>query len=936
MNLLRYLLLFIVSIFLPGFLLAQTGTVTGKLVDAQNKPVAYATVTLMRTDSSVVNGDLSADDGTFKIANTGMGTFALRINAIGLTPKIVGNVQVSAASPVKNLGNIKVVTSTTSLKEVSITGERPLMEMSVDKKVFNVEKNTTTAGGSASDVLQNVPSVSVDVDGTVSLRGKTDVTILIDGKPSTLLGGDVQSALQSLPASSIESVEVITNPSAKYDAQGLTGIINIITKKDNKLGINGNVTLGVGTRDKYNGNLGLNVRKGKWNVFLNSSFRINGNYNNTTTDRRNKSDSVSTENSFHTNEHSLRHFNGFFNSIGASYDFDKNNSLTFTQNVNLMSFSYIDHATSYTYPAFNETGATSTTLDRFSDANGGPISFSSALDYKHKFKKKDEELTVDATFSISDYKRQQHYYTTYDSNGRSLGPVYENAPSTGTNSSFSAWADYTDPLFTKNGKLGFGAKTQLYWFQSSNNPRVDTPGGMQGVLDKTLLANFNYTQQINAGYVNWNDQIGKFAYQAGLRAENVVYQGYDYAISNIPYTNTFFNFFPSAYLSYQLPAQQSIYLNYSRRTNRPSFWQLLPYKDVSNPSAIHEGNPELIPEFINNVEFSYSKQTNRGDNIILSAYYQYTENLIDRISILDSSASGSPNILIFKPVNLSHGTTYGFDGTAHLQIIPAWDATLNANIFQNKITVGDAALAQYATDQSGINWLGKLNTNIKLPLNFSLQISGQYESPKVVAGGKLNEVYWVDVALRKNLLKGKATIVANVSDVFNTRKYTSIFDVPAYYQTLYRDRETRVGNITFTYRFGKSDVGNKNLNGGRKGKGGMDNGGGAAPVIPGQNNNGDSRDNNLKQGGDEGDQGGGGQGTGTTPSGAPGAGKGVPVPPGKPAAGQGAKTPVPAEGTAKPVIQPPAPSVTPADSTAAPVTPAPVAPVVKPADSTTH
>ncbi len=315
----------------------KIGKVSGRLVDASNNPVSYATVTLLHTDSTVVNGDLTQDDGSFNITNTGTGTFILRISAIGLDQKTIPNIQLTVDAPDKNLGKIKVSSGATKLKEVSIVGERPIMEMKVDKKVFNVEKNTTTAGGSASDVLQNVPSVSVDVDGAVSLRGKQDVTILIDGKPATLLGTDAASALQSLPASSIESVEVITNPSAKYDAQGLTGIINIITKKDGRLGINGTATLGAGTADKYNGSLNLNMRKGKWNVFLNSSFRLNSNYNHTNIDKQDKS----TDSSYtHGIERSQRHFDGFFNSIGASYDFDKNNSITFTQNINSMNFSY--------------------------------------------------------------------------------------------------------------------------------------------------------------------------------------------------------------------------------------------------------------------------------------------------------------------------------------------------------------------------------------------------------------------------------------------------------------------------------------------------------------------------------------------------------------------------------------------------------------------
>jgi len=830
---------------------ASVGKVSGKLIDASNNPVSYATVTLLRQDSTVVNGDLTQDDGSFNIINTGLGTFILRINAIGLDKKIIPNIQITDAVPLKNLGKIKVNAGPTKLKEVNIVGEKPIMEMKVDKKVFNVEKNTTTAGGSASDVLQNVPSVSVDVDGNVSLRGKQDVTILIDGKPATLLGTDAASALQSLPASSIESVEVITNPSAKYDAQGLTGIINIITKKDGRLGINGTAVLGAGTADKYNGSLSLNARKGKWNVFLNGNFRLNSNYNHTNINTQDVgSDSYYTLGI----ERSQRRFDGSFNSVGATYDFDKNNSITVTENVNIMDFSYKDPSTNTVFTNASRTAYVDSTY-RYSQGGGGPLSFSTALDYKRKFKKQGEEFSVDATVATTTMTHSQIYNTQYfdaNLNPYPYSPVNETAPSTGSNGSFNAWADYTDPLFTKNGKLGIGWKSQVYWFKSQNTPLVDSGTTVKDAVDNTLLNNFNYTQQIHAGYINWNDQLGKFSYQAGLRAEYATYDGTDYTITTTPYNNSYFDLFPSAFVSYQLPAQQSIYLNYSRRTNRPSFWELLPYLDLSVPGIISKGNPGVIPEFINNIEFSYNKQDSKGNNIILGAYYQYTENLIARIDsqIITGTYAG---FHFREPENLAAGITYGFEATGHLQLLPIWDATISANLFQNQINVGDTAKAKYVSDQSGFSWIAKVNTNIKLPGNFSLQINGNYESPKVVPQGKLQEVYWVDVALRKNLWKNKATIVINCSDIFNTRKYTTIYNVPGFYnETYYRDRETRVGNITFTYRFGKSDFGKSAAGDKRKGKGAKDDNG-----MPQK----EDRENNLK-GDDKDDNGGGTTGGG--------------------------------------------------------------------------
>jgi outer membrane receptor protein involved in Fe transport len=843
----------------------KTGSVTGKLVDGQNKPVSYATVTLLRADSSVINGDLSKDDASFNISPTGIGNFRLRIESIGATTKFVA-VQITADAPDKNVGNIKIAATENSLKEVSVVGERPVMELKVDKKVFNVEKNTTTAGGSATDVLQNVPSVSVDESGNVSLRGKTDVTILIDGKPSTMLGSDVASALQSLPAGSIESVEVITNPSAKYDAQGTGGIINIITKKDGRFGMNGTATLGAGTRDKYNGNLGLNIKKGKWSAFLNSSFRLNSTYNNVTTDRVDKDTATGAlGHSYHTYEHVPRHFDGAFNTVGVTYDPDKYNSFTVTQNVNYMQFGFKDTSNYYIYQDPNE-GSAMYHQTQYSNFFGCPFSLSSAVDYKRKFKKKDEELSVDATYAQTTMTRQQDYYTLRDSITNSFKPlVVQHAPGDGSNNTLTIWADYTDPLFTKNGKLGLGFKSTLYNFKSSNDPRVDSSGtNSVFVKENNLVSDYNYSQEIHAAYVNWNDQYGKFSYQVGLRFEDAIYHGtgkYDDAstgnLRDTSFHNEFANPFPSAFISYQLPNQQSIYLNYSRRTNRPSFMQLLPFIDLSNPSTVNTGNPGLKPEFISNIEFSYSKADKKGNNYILSAYYAYTENLIEKItSPIKPDVAARYNVpgsdLFTQPWNIAHGTTYGLEGTGHVQILPIWDATLNANFFWNQLVIGDQdpEVTKYLSNNSGFTWFGKVNTSIKLPANFSLQINANYESPKVITQGNLKETYWVDVALRKNLWKNKATLIINCSDVFKTHEFVTNYNLSNYNETINRVKETRIGNITFTYRFGKQDM--SKSGGGKRGKTMDDKNKPPKPTD-------EDRGKNMKEG-DDNDQGGGGPG----------------------------------------------------------------------------
>ncbi len=827
------------------------GSVSGKVTDAQGNPVGYATVTLLRRDSSVANGDLTQDDGSFNITPTGTGKFRLRIESIGTITKLM-DLEITPDAPNKNLGKIKLTPTETALKQVDVVGERPVIEMKVDKKVFNVEKNITAAGGSVSDVLQNVPSVSVDADGNVSLRGNTDVTILIDGRPATLLGSDVASALQSLPAGSVDNIEVITNPSAKYDAQGTAGIINIVTKKDGRLGINGNITLGVGSGDKYNGNAGINIRKGKWTAFANGSFRINNTYNDVTTLRSNINQLGYVNQSFATFEEVPRHFNGSFNSVGVTYDPDKNNSFSLTENINFMEFGFKDNSNYY---IFNNPTDTISSFRQYrnTDFKVDIFSLSTNANYKHKFRKKDEELTIDVTGATSMITRTQNYLTSIlaDTSKMFVTPTVESAPATGGNNSVNVAADFTDPLFTANGKLGLGIKSQFFGFNSSGLPQIDTGKSKNAYVDSTLLADYNYTTSIQAAYVNWSDQVGKFGYQAGLRVEDAIYSGTGTVPRDTSYKNSFLNLFPSAFVSYKLTDNQSIYLSYSRRTNRPDFRSLLPFKDLSNPGTVNMGNPTLLPEFIDNLEFSYNKSDKRGDNFIVSAYYSYTRNLTQRVTRSVTAADSAIGLkqevgeLLSLPLNIASGATYGLEGTGHFQFTKWWDATVNANFFQNYLSVdgGNTVDTVYhLVNSNGFSWFAKGNTSVKLPKGFTIQANVNYESPKVIAQGTLQESWWADLAVKKGFLKNKITLVLNVSDIFNTRRFVTDYSLTHYYENINRVKENRIANFSVSYRFGKADAGK-----GKKPK--MED----KSLKPDEK----SRENNLKEG-DDSNQGGDG------------------------------------------------------------------------------
>lgn len=785
----------ITLIFLSFTTMAQGIKIEGNLRDEKNNAVSFATVNLMDVkNQKAIAGAQSNENGQFTILLTTKGLYALKINTLGYSNYTSANILVTSLDTLIKIGSIKLKQQSKNLNVVEVKAEKSMMQMDIDKRVFNVEKNTTTSGGSAADVLQNVPSVAVDLDGNVSLRGKGNVTILIDGRPSTMLGSDVAAALQSLSANSIESVEVITNPSSKYDAQGMSGIINIITKRDKKFGLNGVGTIGIGTLNKYNGSVNLNLKNNKWNVFLNANGRINNTYNYATINRSNKNDVIRSD-SYEDND---KYRFGGMASMGAEYTFSKQNVVMFTQSLNRMRFGSDANTR---YEVYN--GSLQTLLqDRHGNFDGGPISTTSALNFKHKFKQPKQEITADLSYSHTWMKREQDYATT-TTNFLIMPPMNivsqlnQNAPGQGNMNNFTGMIDYTMPMFHGKGKLDAGLKTQISHFDNSNTPTKNYGDPTYTTTDTSMKSDYNYNMRIDAAYINMANTKGKWGYQAGLRLENATYRGTTNIYSVLNYENNFLNLFPTTYISYQVSPNQTFYLSYSRRTNRPGFRDMMPFLDLSNPQDSSMGNPNLKPEFIHNAELNFNKQFEKGHQLMFSTYYQYTENLIEKYRVFYSDGTS-----FTQPQNLNKGETFGAELTGKLQISKPWDASFNFNLFKTNII--NNVISQ-AVNTNGTSWFTKVNTTYKLNQGSSIQLNANYEAPKVTAQGRTQEVYWIDLAYKANFWNSKGSVTLSISDILNTRKYTNIYDYSNYYQVNYRDRETRIANVTFTYRIGKSD-----------------------------------------------------------------------------------------------------------------------------------
>ncbi|HVI44063.1 MAG TPA: TonB-dependent receptor [Chitinophaga sp.] len=811
--------------------MSNIGHVYGKVLDADNKPVNYASVIILqgRMDTAtkkmkdvLVKGVLTKANGEFSLDELPLrGPLKLRISATGLKT----HEQSVTFPPIdKDLGNIKLAVSVKELQGVTVQGtaSKPLMQMDIDKKVFNVEKNLTSAGGTAVDVMKNVPSVNVDIDGNVTLRNASP-QLYVDGRPTTL-------TLEQIPADAIESVEVITNPSAKYDASGgNAGILNIVLKKNRKTGYNGNLRAGVDKRGALNGGGDFNLREGKVNI--SASAMGNQMKSRTTgyTDRHNLGTPAS--NIYQDNYNKTD--GGFvFGKLGLDYFVTNRTTLSVsgikvhgamdpTENINILSD---------TVPRQQFFGQRNSGSHMEFDANG------LVFGMKHLFPKEGEELTFDGNYFGAKSKNHGNYRTDYY-NGKDLVDSFlQRLDGRGKISFLTIQADYVKPI-TPKIKLETGVRmsrrTTEYNYDNSvyvaNKGYILIPGASN---------NFKNVDNVYAAYASVTHNIGNFGYKAGLRLESSDYDGELTTVKQKFKNNYPVSLFPSLFLSQKLKNQQELQLSYTRRINRPTFFQLIPYVDSTDKLNITQGNPGLRPEFTSSVEMSYLK-TYKGNNTFLaSLYYKYTDNLMTRYLQKETDPATGKELLVNTYINANSSYSMGAELTSTNTLTKWWNLTANVNIYNSKINTANTG----APSQDAMwSWFGKLNNTFKLPLSFEIQLSGTYQSKtnlpvndnrnaqagppmqtsQSASQGYIASFYGVDAAIKKSFLKNNAaSVTLSFSDIFRTRK-TDQYSESSYFTQYYnRLRDPQMIRLNFAYRFGKIDVGlfkRKNMGAGMQG-----------------------------------------------------------------------------------------------------------------------
>ncbi|WP_264534992.1 TonB-dependent receptor domain-containing protein [Flavobacterium sp. N1736] len=765
----------------------NSGIISGKIVEKANSaPISYATVSI-KDNGKVVSGVNTDDNGDFTIKNLALKSYTIEIQYIGFR-KYIGSVILSDNKKTATI-NVSLEEEATQLKGVNIVSERSTIEQKIDRKVITVGKDLTTAGASASDIMNNIPSVNVDQDGKLSLRGNDNVRVLIDGRPSNI---DPAQLLKQIPSTSIKKIELITNPSAKYNPEGMSGIINIILHKNANTGFNGSYSGGItfGQTAKYNQSLDLNYKTGKVNFFGNVGQNF-GTYYNDGFIRRMDQDIVQKIDVINDND-------SYLYKIGMDYLIDDHNTLSFYTNQNKSDGKgYVDTDIDYN----NVSNSNISNIFQKSKYTGPDQVGTYNLAYKHIFKK--EGHTLDFEGNYSDNKETQ--YASFDTKTTNLDNtvnsiIYDDYIK-GTRKLSTLNIDYVNPLNEKT-TLEAGAEARIT--RTGNDYITGNP------LAALPVSNYTYDTDIYSAYVTFGQKFKKLSYQLGARFESYkVAANLNHGLEK--FDDDYITLYPSAYLTYNLNEKNTFQLSYSRRVDRPSLEQTKPIREFSTPLVTSLGNPELRPQFTNSVEVNYTKTLEKG-SFTAGVFVRSINDQISRILYPDDSEPNS-NKQIMTFTNYDHNTAYGFEVSLNYKITKWWDiqpsidfSSINQRgvvfLYENGVSVPKERPVTVAA------FNGRMNSNFKVNKRLSFLLFGFYRGAVDGVQNNSHEMYKMDIGSRYTLLDNKMNISLRFNDVFNTMKYAfdTMYPYPQAGQFKWESQTVYLG---LTYNFGGATI--KNL-----------------------------------------------------------------------------------------------------------------------------
>lgn len=777
-------------------------SISGVVIDGETKrPLEFAAVTLFsEVDSSIVTGAISQLDGAFKV-ETKFGKYYLQIDYISYQSVYIENIVLEGKKRDVDLGQVEIFPSTQLIEEVEVRAERSSMQLSLDKKVFNVGKDLANQGGTAADVLDNVPSVTVDVEGNIELRGAGGVRILVDGKPSGMIGISNSDGLRQLPANLIDQIEVITNPSARYEAEGMSGIINIILKKDRKRGLNGSFDLTLGTPDLYGAAVNLNYRRNQFNFFTNYSIR----YRKGPGQGDQYQEFWEDDNLFITENTSRRIRGGLSNSVrfGADYFFNEKNILTTAFNFR---YSNDDNQNRITYRDYengldNLTGITK----RFDDEIEKEPNLEYSLSFKKLFERKGHELTFDFRYQDEEEEEGSEFTeSSYNPDGTPTGlpDLKQLSNNLEGQRNIILQVDYIHP-FGEDGKFEAGLRSGIRDIR--NDFKVQEFQDNEWIALDRFTNNLLYDENIHAAYTMIGNKFNQFSIQGGLRIE------YSEVRTELLQTNEinprdYLNAFPSVFLGYELDEKNTFQLSYSRRIRRPGFWELNPFLTFSDARNIWGGNPNLNPEYTNSYEVGYLKYFDKG-TLTSAVFYRYTNNVIERIRQVTSDTTSET-----RPYNLSTRNDYGLEFTFSYNPVKALRINGNANFFRSQ-TEGEFEGQDLSADT--YTWFGRISSRVTLFKKLNIQLNMNYRAPRNTTQGKRFAVWHLDPAASMDILNNNGTLTLSVRDLFNTRRRRYYQEGENFYVEGDWQWRARQLMLTFNYRLNQQ----KKRNGNRGGRG---------------------------------------------------------------------------------------------------------------------
>ena len=773
---------------------AAQSTITVRIIDGKSNGVDAATVSLLKAkDSSLVKANITERDGSVTFEQVKEGAYLLSTSVVGYKKAFTGQFTVDQGNQKIVVPDVRLSASSSELKEVGVVAKKPFIEKQIDRIVVNVSSSAISAGNTALDVLARSPGVLVNQSDNISMKGKQGVIVMIEGKLTNLSSTDLANLLRSMPANSIDKIELITNPSAKFDAAGSAGIINIILKKDMRYGTNGSLSAsaGQGRYGKMNTGINLNYRNKGVNIFGNYNYTYRNGFNNLVLDRQFFNDNGQLQGAYLQNNYLKFPLHSNLAKVGMDYSPSKNTTIGVVFTGLISQFNPSGNDASDVLDSLRQKVSYFRTT---SQASNRLKNYAGNLNFKHNIDTAGQDITADLDYARYNVSSVQDYMTSYfNLDGTKAQPddiLNDHQP--GVLDIYSIKADYTLPL---KKQVRFEAGFKSSYVKADNNLSFYNIINQTPVFDTTKSNHFLYNENINAGYLNLSKGWGQYKVQLGLRAEQTISHG-DQLTTDNKFKNSYIQLFPSLFISDKLNEQNEFSFSFGRRVDRPTYKQMNPFKFYLDPSTYVQGNPYLGPQTTYTLQADYTFK----QKYIASFIYSNTGNSITSVLYPDPV---NERVTIQSDVNLSHNYYYGFSFTVPVDITRWWSSTNNLNTYYNSYT---GNLANTPLDKGKFAFDANSNNTFVISKNTSAELNGIYNSGNVYGYLYIKHTIELSAGIQQTVLKGKGTLKFNVSDLLRSNNLVGTTDIGNYSEMFKRHIESRVATLAFTYRFGNNKV----------------------------------------------------------------------------------------------------------------------------------